>query len=136
MGLKENVGFMGLTGLMGLMGIEDSLLLLVVSVWVVWWLRVVAVRSVVFVFSRSVMVVSLVVSPVSLVWIRMVVVSLSVSWRVRVTTSRRVSWTVSLRVCCVTVLLLLQLTVNRASVTMRAVVNPLYCISQMGYFGS
>ena len=40
-----------------------------------------------------------------------------------------VSWTVSLWVCCVTVLLLLQLTVNRASVAMRAVVNPLYCIA-------
>ena len=40
-----------------------------------------------------------------------------------------VSWTASLWVCCVTVLLLLQLTVNRASVAMRAVVNLLYRIS-------
>ena len=121
---------------MGLMGIVDSLVLLVVSVWVVWWLRVVAVRSVVFVFSRLRVVVSLVVSPDSVVWIVMVVVSLMVSCRVRMTVSITVSWMVSLRVCCVTVLLLLQLTVNRASIAMRAVVNLLYCISQMCYLCS
>ena len=80
-------------------------------------------------FSRSRVVVSLVVSPVALVWMVIVVVSRMVSWRERVTVSITVSWTVSLWVCCVTVLLLLQLTVNRASVTMRAVVNLLYCIS-------
>ena len=126
MGLRESVGLMGL---MGLMGIVVSSLLLVVSVWVVWWLRVVAARSVVLIFSRSVVVVRRVVSPSLLVWMSIVVVSRIVSWRVKVTTSRRVSWTASLWVCCVTVLLLLQLTVNRASVAMRAVVNLLYRIA-------
>ena len=70
-----------------------------------------------------------VVSPSLLVWMVIVVVSLMVSWRVRVTVSITVSWTASLWVCCMTVLLLLQLAVDRASVTMRAVVNLLYCIS-------
>ena len=89
----------------------------------------VAVRSVEVIFSRSRLVVRRVVSPSSFVWMVMVVVSRMVSWRVRVTVSITVSWTASLWVCCVTVLLLLQLTVNRASIAMRAVVNPLYRIS-------
>ena len=54
----------------------------------------------------------------------------------RVTVSITVSWTVSLWVCCVTVLLLLQLVVDRASVAMRTVVNLLYCIALMVYFGA
>ena len=132
-GLRESVGLMGLMGLMGVVVVS---LLLAVSVWVVWWLRVVAARSVVLIFSRSRLVVRRVVSPISLVWMVIVVVSRTVSWRVRVTVSITVSWTASLWVCCVTVLLLLQLTVNRASVAMRAVVNPLYRISQMVYFGA
>ena len=86
-------------------------------------------RSREVVFSRSVVVVRRVVSPVSSVWIVIVVISRMVSWRVRVTVSITVSWTASLWVCCVTVLLLLQLIVNRASVAMRAVVNLLYRIS-------
>ena len=80
-------------------------------------------------FSRSRLVVRRMVSPSLLVWMVMVVISLIVSWRVRVTVSITVSWTVSLWVCCVTVLLLLQLAVNRASIAMRAVVNLLYRIS-------
>ena len=132
-GLRESVGLMGLMGLMG----EEvvSLVVLSVSDWVRWWVWS-EVWSREVIFSRSRVVVRRVVSPVSLVWTRMVVVSRMVSWRVRVTVSITVSWTASLWVCCVTVLLLLQLTVNRASVAMRAVVNPLYRISQMVYFGA
>ena len=116
-------------GLMGLMGEEVvSLVVLSVSDWVRWWVWS-EVRSREIIFSRSRLVVRRVVSPVSLVWTRMVVVSRMVSWRVRVTVSITVSWTASLWVCCVTVLLLLQLTVNRTSVAMRAVVNLLYRIS-------
>lgn len=73
---------MELMGLMGWMGIVDSSVLLVVSVWAVWWLRVVAVRSWLVILSRSVMAVSLVVSPWLLVWMVMGVVSLTVSWMV------------------------------------------------------
>lgn len=122
---------------MGEMGVVvvDSLVVDWVSVWVVAWVWR-AVRSREVVFSRSRLVVSLVVSPVSLVWIVIVVVSRMVSWRVRVTVSITVSWTASLWVCWVTVLLLLQLAVDRASVAMRAVVNLLYRISQMVYFGT
>ena len=125
-GLRESVGLMGLMGLMG----EEvvSLVVLAVSVWERWWVWL-TVRSREVIFSRSRLVVSLVVSPVSLVWIVIVVVSRMVSWRVSVTVSITVSWTASLWVCCVTVLLLLQLTVNRTSVAMRAVVNLLYRIS-------
>jgi len=64
---------------MGLMGVVVVSLLLAVSVWVVWWLRVVAARSVFFIFSRSVTAVSLVVSPSVLVWMVIVVVSRTVS---------------------------------------------------------
>ena len=95
-----------------------------------------AVRSREVIFSRSRVVVRRVVSPVALVWMVIVVVSRRVSWMARVTVSITVSWTASLWVCCVTVLLLLQLIVNRASVAMRAVVNLLYRISQMVYFGT
>ena len=118
---------------MGLMGVVVVSVCFSVEVWVVWWLRVVAVRSREVIFLRSRVVVRRVVSPSLLVWMVIVVVSLMVSWRVRVTVSITVSWTASLWVCCMTVLLLLQLIVNRASVAMRAVVNLLYCISQMGY---
>ena len=130
MGLRESVGLMGLMGLMG----EEvvSLVVLSVSDWVRWWVWS-EVRSREVDFSRSRVVVRRVVSPSALVWMVIVVVSLMVSWRVRVTVSVTVSWTASLRVCCMTVLLLLQLAVDRASITMRAVVNLLYCISQMGY---
>ncbi len=106
-----------------------------VAVWVVAWVWR-AVRSREIIFSRSRLVVRRMVSPSLLVWMVIVVVSLIVSWRVRVTVSITVSWMASLWVCCVTVLLLLQLTVNRASVAMRAVVNLLYRISQMVYFGA
>lgn len=99
-----------------------------VPVWVELWVWR-AVRSWLVILSRSVRVVILVVSPVSLVWMVIVVVSRMVSWTVRVTVWRRVSVAVIVLVCCVTVLLLLQLTVNRASVAMRAVVNLLYRIS-------
>ena len=130
------MGDMGLMGVMGLMGEEVvSLVVLSVSDWVRWWVWS-EVRSREVIFSRSRLVVRRVVSPVSLVWMVIVVVSLMVSWSVRVTVSITVSWTVSLWVCCVTVLLLLQLANDRASVAMRAVVNPLYCISQMVYFGA
>ena len=112
---------------MGLV-VEDSLAVDWVSVWVVAWVWR-AVRSAWVVFSRSRLVVSRVVSPVALVWMVIVVVSRTVSWTVRVTVWRRVSVADIVLVCCVTVLLLLQLTVNRASVAMRAVVNLLYCIS-------
>ena len=126
MGLRESVGLMGLMGLMG----EEvvSLVVLSVSDWVRWWVWSEA-RSREIIFSRSRLVVRRMVSPSLLVWMVMVVISLIVSWRVRVTVSITVSWTASLWVCCVTVLLLLQLTVNRASVAMRAVVNLLYRIS-------
>ena len=124
------MGDWGLMGWMGEMGdaVVVSLVVLSVSDRVVWWVwSEVRLREVIF--SRSRLVVSRVVSPVSLVWMVIVVVSRMVSWRVRVTVSITVSWTVSLWVCCVTVLLLLQLTVNRTSVAMRAVVNLLYRIS-------
>ena len=91
-GLRERVGLMGL---MGLMGVVVSVCFSV-AVWVVWWLRVVAVRSEEVIFSRSRVVVSLVVSPSLLVWMVIVVVSRMVSWRVRVTVSITVSWTASL----------------------------------------
>ena len=97
------------------------------SLVVAWVWR--AVRSWLVILSRSVRVVILVVSPSVLVWMVIVVVSCTVSWTVRVTVWRRVSVAAIVLLCCVTVLLLLQLTVNRASITMRAVVNLLYCIS-------
>ena len=75
------MGDLGLMGWMGKMGlvVVDSLVVLSVAVWVVWWLRVVAARSREVIFSRSRLVVSRVVSPVSLVWMVMVVISLMVS---------------------------------------------------------
>ena len=76
MGLRESVGLMGLMGLMGVVVVSVCFS---VEVWVVWWLRVVVVRSVLFIFSRSRVVVSFVVSPSLLVWMRIVVVSLIVS---------------------------------------------------------
>ena len=125
-GLRESVGLMGLMGLMG--EEEVSLVVLSVSDWVRWWVWS-EVRSREIIFSRSRLVVRRVVSPVSLVWMVIVVVSRTVSWTVRVTVSITVSWMVSLWVCCVTLLLLLQLTANRTSVAMRAVVNLLYRIA-------
>ena len=127
-GLMGDLGLMGWMGKMGLV-VVDSLVVLSVAGGVVWWLRVVAARSREVIFSRSRLVERQMVSPSLLVWMVIVVVSRTVSWTVRVTVSITVSWTTSLWVCCVTVLLLLQLTVDRASVTMRAVVNLLYCIS-------
>ena len=127
--LMGDLGLMGVMGLMGLMGVVVfSLVVLAVSDWVRWWVWS-EVRSREVIFSRSRVVVRRVVSPVSLVWMVIVVVSRMVSWTVRVTVSITVSWTVSLWVCCVTVLLLLQLANDRASVAMRAVVNLLYRIS-------
>ena len=112
---------------MGLMGEEVvSLVALSVSDWVRWWVWS-EVRSAWVVFSRSRLVVRQMVSPSLLVWMVIVVVSRTVSWTVRVTVSITVSWTASLWVCWVMVLLLLQLTVNRASVAMRAVVTVLRC---------
>ena len=127
MGLMGDMGLMGVMGLMGLV-VVVSWVVLSVAVWVRRWVWS-EVRSREVIFSRSRVVVRCVVSPVSLVWTRMVVVSRMVSWRVRVTVSITVSWTVSLWFCWVTVLLLLQLANDRASVAMRAVVNPLYRIS-------
>ena len=74
---------MGDLGVMGWMGemegvVVVSLVVLVVSDWVRWWVWS-EVRSRDVIFSRSVVVVSLVVSPVSLVWTRIVVVSRMVS---------------------------------------------------------
>ena len=127
MGLMRDLGVMGWMGEMG-DAVVVSLVVLAVSDWVRWW-EWSAVRAREVIFSRSRLVVSRVVSPVSLVWMRMVVVSRMVSWTVRVTVWRRVSVAAIVLVCCVTVLLLLQLTNDRASVAMRAVVNPLYCIA-------
>ena len=64
------MGDLGLMGWMGLMGVVVVSLLLAVSVWVVWWLRVVAARSVVLIFSRSRLVVRRVVSWVW--WLRVI----------------------------------------------------------------
>ena len=133
-GLMGDLGLMGWMGKMGLV-VVDSLVVLSVSDWVRWWVWS-EVRSREVIFSRSRLVERQMVSPSLLVWMVIVVVSRTVSWTVRVTVSITVSWTVLLWVCCVTVLLLLQLTVNRASIAMRAVVNPLYRISQMVYFGA
>ena len=72
------IGVVGLMGLMGLMGVVVFSVLLVVSIWVMWW-EWSAVRSLFFIFSRSVVEMRRVVSPSLLVWMRMVVVSRRVS---------------------------------------------------------